>query len=432
MLLYWEAGRGPVPTIGGKPVHTRSSGGTALDEREMYDVPINTPRTWTNVIAGENRTTMLFEQSRINKLVRSYNLTASDWTTTGTGTRTLNAVGIYGAINTATTLDDTSAAATYRVRQVFTVANNSDPLALSFWIEKDFITSRFVGLMFDLSGGTAKEILVHLNTATGANAVVSNTGGNTHRVRDEGRWWRVELIVTNNTTGNTVVDARVFPAHGAVLGTASDAAMGKCVVGNIQLELNTKVGSAPILTTTAQGTRNVDAFYLDFPYPVCDMMIYTRHVEAGTVLETAVSDLWYIGKSDGTDARLKCYNASDLFYRTLHGQGGTEVISTLAATPAVGDVVELMTNFNDLGGVDISQAINEGAVTSGGQTSNHAMDAEWSDRKFWLNSHGTSSPGLAYFESVKVARRHYDGANNQARLEELRALKFSSQGQQVR
>jgi hypothetical protein len=186
---------------------------------------------------------------RTNSAIRANDLTNAAWTKTGTGTATQNAVGIDGSANSATTVADTDAAAFTRWSQSFPIAADGATHSVAVLIAKDAVTSRFPQLKATISGGTAVTRGVTLNTQTGASAVNSAIGTSTHRVVDEGAFWRLEITITNNSTaGNVTLTYEIYPATSTVIGVDSAAAQGSDVVGFADVQLNT-ASTGPIIVT---------------------------------------------------------------------------------------------------------------------------------------------------------------------------------------
>lgn len=193
--------------------------------------------------------------ARSNKILWSRDLTNA--VHTGTGTRTFDQIGLTGAPNTATLLSDTSAAASQSRSQAVTIPNDSNPVVASWWIRKDTDQTRFPSFLLNLTGGTtAKGQGVVVDTSTGATVLVAAVGGGgTVRVTDKGFWWLIEIVVTNNTTGNVTATVQTFPARRATLAGANVAtAVGGIIIGQLQLELNRLFASDPIVTGAAAVT----------------------------------------------------------------------------------------------------------------------------------------------------------------------------------
>ena len=205
---------------------------------------------------------------RNNSVRWSRDLTNAAWTQTGNpSTLAQNAVGLDGTANSATTLTDADAAAFCGRQQSVTVPVDSNTHAMAFWIGKDTNQTRFPLIQTQIAGGTAVTRGVWLNTQTGAMVGANIVGTGTARVVDGGLWWIVEITLTNNSTAlNTTLTYQIFEARGTVIGTDNVAATGSCVVGQVQVELNSPFYSSPIFTTTAAVTAPAERVPLSAPY----------------------------------------------------------------------------------------------------------------------------------------------------------------------
>ena len=342
----------------------------------------------------------LLEGARTNSCLQS-NVLTTTWTLSGAGTRTQDAVGLDGTANSATTIADTSAAAQTTVNQTITVPVDSNKHCASFYFKKDSDTTRFPACMLQISGGTTVRRSAHLNTQTGAIADDNPAGTGSSRVVDDELWWIVELTVTNNSTaGNTSLLARVYPAAGTVLGTGDVAATGSCIVGQVQVELNSPSYSSPIFTTTAAVARGSDSESLPHTTPPQEMTVYAKFVEQGTI-GIANARVFQISDAAGTSPYFTCYSTGTA-YRARHTSGGVDQLSTLAVAPAIGDTVELCFRLFGDGSIDITQSIDGAASTSGAQSSALPFASAWSGLLAWLNSVGTSAVGFTALQQFKV------------------------------
>jgi len=255
-----------IPTTGSGPAggngyyYECTTAGTSDGTEPTWDETVgNTTAdntvTWTNKgyyrIAG-----YLSEPARTNSILYARDLT--NWTQVGTAVSALNAVGIDGKTNSATTLTDNDVVSNERVTNTVTIANDTNTHVSSLFIKKDSDTTRFPSIESFLSGGTDVNLRINFNTQTGATSVRSTAGTVSHRVEDHGSWWRVCINLTNNTTGNTTLNFRVYPAISSVITTDDVTSTGSCIVDAVQVELVTVTPSSPIFTTTATVTRQVD------------------------------------------------------------------------------------------------------------------------------------------------------------------------------
>jgi hypothetical protein len=443
VLHYWSSRYGPLPVIGGKPVHSRNSAGFVADGRgEWYNAIINTPRFATEVDkstpANERRAMLLLEGARPNQLTRSNDLSHAAWTTaSGTGTASLNAIGMDGSPNAATTLTDSDAAGFYGRYNSVTIANDGDTLAARFWILKDSNTTRFPILVFGLQGGvTPKTQDIMLNTSTGAIASSSISGGGSagaYAVFDDGLYWQIVIHLQNNATGNTTARASVYPAGGSVMGTEAAASTGSCVVGNVHVEPNATAGitrGTPIFTAAGAASRSADSFYWNFPAPPQAMMIHSRHVESGG---DSARRIFEISSATETGPVFAAF-ISGGFYAIQHYNGVGSVTQTLGAAPALGDTVDLAALLTPTGQVQLIQSINGAAVSTSALSGALSLPAAWGDTKLWLGAVGAvaSSFGLNRHAEIRAVKYGDVAAvTSQGIMDELRGFELGPNGDQL-
>ncbi len=144
----------------------------------------------------------------------------------------LNAPGLDGTPNTATTITDSSA--TVQQRRAFIVYSGLPATVARYtehWlVAKDAITTRAPYFELYASGGTAVTMAaLALNTQTGQFVVAGGVG----TVRDAGAWWLVSLSGLTNGT-NTAVSMAVYPALRATYNGANSVAnTGSIVVAQL-------------------------------------------------------------------------------------------------------------------------------------------------------------------------------------------------------
>jgi hypothetical protein len=226
---------------------------------------------------------------RKNSALWSRDLTNAVWVKTGSVGFALNAIGLDGSTS-GTTLTDASATLFGAVTQTVTIPNDGASHTVSFWIGKDSNQARFVGMDAILNGGSSVTRNLNLNTQTGAIGNYSApVGVGAVRVVDEILWWVVEVVLTNNTTGNFQLNTVVYPSVGTVFGTPSAAAQGSCVVGQVQVELNATAFTSPIFTTSAAVTV-LPSYYPaagDAFEPVLDLALPNPQIFVNGVLNIA-------------------------------------------------------------------------------------------------------------------------------------------------
>jgi hypothetical protein len=390
----------PGDTITGESV-ARSTTAYQTDASGIYvSKAINTKRDGHFVGWGGAATvrTLLLEDARTNSILWSRDLTNAAWT--GAATPLLNAVGLDGSANSATTLTDNSAVAFQSKGEAIAVPNDSNSHAVAVWVKKDAVSARFVGIAVGLSGGTAVSRSLNLNTQTGAiGTYFASVGGGSHRVIDAGLWWIVEAVVVNNTTGNVTLTVTVFPAVGTVFGTSDVAAQGSCIVGQIQIEKNASFCSSPIFTTTAAVTRGADGYNFPFTTPPQEMTAYAKFVELGTIVTTGARVFDITGNSD-IDPRFLVESSGAVYGSFYSNALGSS--SFLASAPPLGNTVELLGRLFGDGSVDIIQSINGAASTASIQSVANPLVSAWAGQLCWLNGAAAANTGFIALQSLKI------------------------------
>ena len=138
---------------------------------------------------------------------------------------------------TAWTITDSSAAAFQSIQQTITVANDASTYCISIYILKTSGgTSATCGFNASLLGGTTVAVSPRLDTDTGSVFISSGTP----IAVSVGIWWRLQFVLTNNTSGNTSLSLTFFPATAANgQSIDSSAAVGTATIAWAQVEKST-------------------------------------------------------------------------------------------------------------------------------------------------------------------------------------------------
>jgi hypothetical protein len=249
----------------------------------------------------------LIEEQRTNSILQSRQFDTT-WTNVGT-VLTKDQVGIDGVANSAWTMEDNNVAAQEGILQAVTVVDDSNTHCTSIFIGKDNDETRFPEIRLAVSGGTAQNIFVQINTKTGALVIRVKTGTAAAQVIDyNSSFWRVELCVTNNSTGNVTATTTVFPAFASTLGGSDVATVGSIVIDGAQTELNSSVASSFIPTTTTAVTRNADDLSITTSGNM-DETVGTLYMEYDQPQITARVDKL----TDGTNAMFNSTTSADIF-----------------------------------------------------------------------------------------------------------------------
>jgi len=391
VLFYWSARYGPVPVVGGTPVHTRNGSAFVADQRgQLYPAIVNTPRFGWDTINSERRQTMLLEAASTNLL--AYSEDFSHWTS-GALTLTTGQPDPLGGTG-ATLGTATSVGGSMLLTPTFT---GNGAKAASLFVKQGTSATIVFGI-YDFTATTWR----YAARATWTSGVpvlsTSNgTGTNYPPIDLGGGWWLLQ-IACNGVVAANVNYFYVYPGGTTVTGNST--------VFGAQTE-NSVVPSSYIQTTGSPASRAVDQFYFDQSAPTPQAMaVYLRFVEQGTAQSAANYRALGITTSGGGTPEFLLYSPSSGpgQYAIYHNNAVSNVGVTVAGTPALGDVVELVGILNTNGSVRIIESINGGAVTDSGVSSTLTLAAAWSDVKIWLNSAGTTSVGINRFAEAKMVK----------------------------
>lgn len=208
------------------------------------------------------------QPAHTNQITYSSDLTNGAWTETGTSVAALDAVGLRGEANGASTLTDNDGSSRESIREDITgISDDSNTHVQRVFIKKDADETRFVGVDFGLLNGTSQRNYLRFNTKTGEIDERQITGTASSEANQYGDWWELLLQLANNTSGNTSTLHVLHPAYANTLTGDDVSATGSIIVGNVELHLNTTIeavrGSSPIFTAGSTGTTNATDLSFD-------------------------------------------------------------------------------------------------------------------------------------------------------------------------
>jgi len=157
--------------------------------------------------------------------------TAAGWSTV-TADIDRSEVGIDGAPDMGTVVSDSSTVGADVMQGVFTVADDNQHHAVSIMVKKTaFAPETYPAFSIKLSTGTTQlEEAVIFDPYTGAFTEMSFANDGTCDIWDSGAWWYVNLHLLNNSTGNTYLLYRVYPAWGYNIDYGHVSAMGSIII----------------------------------------------------------------------------------------------------------------------------------------------------------------------------------------------------------
>ena len=105
------------------------------------------------------------------------------------------------------------------VEQTFTVADDSLRHCFTVYVKKNTETTDHVGIKLAYSVGTPFNCLVAIGTDVGN--IASDSGSDRAVVHDNGDWWRVEVGLDNDTSGNTTLIVSMYASVTSAFGAAA-------------------------------------------------------------------------------------------------------------------------------------------------------------------------------------------------------------------
>jgi hypothetical protein len=178
------------------------------------------------------------------------------WANVGTPTRTANTHLAPDGTMTADTLEDTSTSLYQGVVRGITIPNDTQSYTFSIYVRKTTGgNSPTFGLNITMVGGTPVQVLLRLNTDTG----VLTVGGTVESVGD---YWRVSRTITNNNTGNTILNSTIYPATSNHNGANADTTFGVGSAAIWGAMLNAGSTANEYIGRNALATDGVDDFML--------------------------------------------------------------------------------------------------------------------------------------------------------------------------
>lgn len=217
---------------------TRLRGG--INHLALYDLlrPLpagtlrGTPKLLNNYAIGAAAVSLRGGVVGANLLQYTQAFSGDAWS--GFATVTDNTTAAPNGVTSADTLTDSDSGSTAVREQTVTVPDDTATYTASVHVRKTSggTSPTFrLRLSFD-GGGTPIFTNVHLNSDTGA--VLAGPGS---AVSVDSNWWRVQVQLANNGTGNTSATVQVIPAsapNGSTTGAASTT--GSAILWGVQLE----------------------------------------------------------------------------------------------------------------------------------------------------------------------------------------------------
>lgn len=325
------------------------------------------------VVGGE--AALLLEPASTNLLLRSQEIDDAAWTKSGSPTVNANARTAPDGTLTADQLVATLDATSTFIYQVVTFIGDGTKVFGAF-VREDTAGSFTLLLRDTTAGVTRHEVRGTWTSGVPVLSTIAGAGTLFPVIALRDGWFFVAANATGVVAANT--NEVRFYLNSPTVGTIGDAVH----VWGLQAE-NAAVPSSYIPTAGSTVTRAADSLY--FPYAAAPQAttVYVRHVNLGLYENTgSTKRLLHIGgASVTTDARLSLLGGSSNGRPVVLYDGGTTVTSasSIAASPAMGDVVEHRGVLTDDWRALCGASVNGAAEATTAETAASESATAWAD-----------------------------------------------------
>lgn len=187
-----------------------------------------------------------------NLLLQSEAFSNASWTKTN-ATVTADQIRAPDGESDADELDDSDGANAGTVAQSVTVPNNSDSHTLSVYLKEG--TAAVTRVTIAYTGGTGVSTDVDVTWAS----VPTVSAGSIEEIGSG--WWRVNVTLANNASGNTTLTATIYPAGATAASTGTVYAWGA--------QINQSAGPVGYVETTTAAIQPIypENFKYGWPLP---------------------------------------------------------------------------------------------------------------------------------------------------------------------
>jgi hypothetical protein len=161
------------------------------------------------------------------------------------------------------------------------------------------------------------------------------------------------------------------------------------------------VATSYIKTAAAAASRSADNLSFTFNARPQAMTIYVRFVESGSISLPSATRIVSIGRT--TTPHLSLRVAAAGLYGIRHQYLVTRS-SILAASPGLGQLVELRGTLSDSGIVQAHQTIDGGTETSASASDGSVLGGAWGHAELWVNSANGAGIGVIKCLNLSVVR----------------------------
>jgi hypothetical protein len=245
---------------------TRASEGRYFDASGLLQVAASGEARYDHDPATGRSLGLLFERASENICLQSENMNAT-WLTAAGCLESFNAAVAPDGTMTVDFLSDNSGIFTGTQTQTVAIPADGSSYFFTFFSPKGAGGAPYPEVDLVLTGGTARQMTLQWDRATGAKGIRTSTGVVASFVENAGDFWRIGVKATNGT-GNTSAVITFRPAASATLGGSLDATQTNGDTGFWGMQLES--GLTPtsyIPTTTTSVSRAADqvsaAFAMD-------------------------------------------------------------------------------------------------------------------------------------------------------------------------
>lgn len=298
-----------------------------------------------------------FDIARTNLILQSNVFSAAPWAATaGVPVVTLATTASPDGTVDAVTINDNQVAVIAEQAQTVVIANNGQTYAASIYMcaTGTSIRARF-GLR--LTGGTALESFLEFNPQSGL--IISQQGGSLDNLTINGvAWYRIKLILANNTSGNVNAQTYIQPASGVA------GSVGTVIVFGSQLEAILAAGAPTAYIPTAAAAVTIIADAIQQQNLTAR---YTQSLFLASANYTvpawwrAGNSLYVSGRGGGGGGGGATLGAST--GATGGGEGASAIRVPIAVNP--GQVIAVTIPAAAAGGVGLANGATGGNVTFG-------------------------------------------------------------------
>lgn len=199
--------------------------------------------------------------ARTNSVPYSWDFSNAAWNRAGSCVVYPDQIGIDGIPGHGHTIVEGGAG--NLINDSVTIPDDSNPFTTTYRIPKIAAErNEWMLLYVGMTRGTTVAVSVYFNPYTGV-ANWRNTG-TAKRVTEHPFFWEVEIVATNNGTGNTSATIQAYSYYSSNGSSDHGAGTGYNPLAHVQVELNQSYGSTPTMTNGATITTVTEADLIEY------------------------------------------------------------------------------------------------------------------------------------------------------------------------